>query len=179
HLDGRGLGHGADRCDLGLCGRRRGRDHRGGHRHRNRSDSARIWRICTFVDGDFARLRGHDEHDPLGSEKENPDTYYPHGRAEFDEPAFARVIKDTDSEVLRCYREARRYNPKLRGVVMAEMTVTPDGTIATAEVTDSSLEDRGVENCVKRLVRDLTFPRGVTSRPARVTYSWQLRPDAG
>ncbi|MEO1481555.1 MAG: AgmX/PglI C-terminal domain-containing protein [Myxococcota bacterium] len=113
------------------------------------------------------------------SEKENPDTYYPHGRAEFDEPAFARVIKDTDSEVLRCYREARRYNPKLRGVVMAEMTVTPDGTIATAEVTDSSLEDRGVENCVKRLVRDLTFPRGVTSRPARVTYSWQLRPDAG
>lgn len=111
-------------------------------------------------------------------ETQEPSTYYPHGQTEFDEPTFARVIKNTDSEILSCYRSARRYNPSLQGTVMAEMTVTPAGTIAAAEVTDSSLSHSGVEECVKRLVTDLTFPKGVTSRPARVTYSWRLMPDA-
>lgn len=102
-----------------------------------------------------------------------PKTLYPVGELKFDETKLARVMKRTDDQVLHCYA---RSGASRRGQVMAELTLTPEGTVQTAAVSDSTLEDPTVERCVQDLVSGLVFPKGTTNRPARVTYYWKLDP---
>ncbi len=102
-----------------------------------------------------------------------PKTLYPMGQLDFDEVKLAQVMKRTDDQVLHCYREA---GASRRGKVMAELTLTPEGKVQTAAVSDSTVNDRRVERCVQDLVRGLVFPKGTTNKPARVTYYWELSP---
>lgn len=97
-------------------------------------------------------------------------------KAQIDQTVLRRVIQQSDARVHLCYLQALESQPSLRGRIVANLDVVPDGTVAGARIAESTVEDRAVERCVSRVIRSLTFPKDATPERTTVTYYWRFQP---
>lgn len=88
--------------------------------------------------------------------------------------AIHRLIGAEAADLRRCYERARAEHPALAGTLVLELTITADGTVRSAEVVESTLDDALVTDCIAAEVRLWHFPS--SAGEVHVRYPFALRP---
>jgi hypothetical protein len=70
-----------------------------------------------------------------------------------------RVVMARTGAYRACYESAAAREPSLRGNVTITFSVAPDGSVSSASIGGSSLNNARVEGCVLRQFKRLTFPK--------------------
>lgn len=79
-------------------------------------------------------------------------------RGALDREVIHRVIRRHVVEVQRCYESGLAANPTMAGRVVVQLIIAGSGAVQTASITDSTLHDAAVEQCIVTRVRTWTFP---------------------
>lgn len=82
---------------------------------------------------------------------------------------ISRVVMSRMGAFRACYEAALGRDPTMRGTVSVSWSIAPGGSVTTASVASSSLNNARVEGCVLRQVRRLKFP---TADKATGPVSW-------
>ena len=90
--------------------------------------------------------------------------------------AVHRLIAAEAADLRRCYEHARSEHPALAGTLVLELAVTAEGTVRSAEVVESTLDDALVTDCIAAEVRLWHFPS--SAGEVHVRYPFELRPGA-
>jgi TonB family protein len=79
-----------------------------------------------------------------------------------------RVIKARTGVFRACYQRELNRTPGLAGKVVIDFTIGEDGTVTSAEVKSTTMNNDAVESCLVRQIRKLRFPAKGTR--ANVSY---------
>lgn len=89
---------------------------------------------------------------------------------------ISSVVNSRYGAFRACYDSALSRNPSLQGGVSASFSITPGGSVSSANVS-GSIGDARVTSCILRQVRRLSFP--TADKPTGANYSWMFRPSKG
>ncbi|MCB0368011.1 MAG: energy transducer TonB [Bdellovibrionales bacterium] len=92
-----------------------------------------------------------------------------------DRNAIAAVIQRHLSEVRYCYESGLQKKPNLSGRVSMKFMIGPNGSVRTAQVSQSSLGHRPVENCIRDHLKTWKFPEPEGGVNVKVSYPFVLR----
>lgn len=84
------------------------------------------------------------------------------------------VVRRNSGQLLYCYEKALQSQPQLRGRVTTQWVVGPAGSVKSAKVSSTSLNNRTVENCVVASIKGWKFPRPVGGVHVDVTYPFDF-----
>lgn len=87
---------------------------------------------------------------------------------------IASVMNSRYGAFRACYDSALAREPTLQGGAAASFSITPGGSVSSANVS-GSVGPR-VTSCILRQVRRLSFP--TADKPTGANYSWSFRPSA-
>jgi hypothetical protein len=76
-----------------------------------------------------------------------------------DKEIIRRVIKQHLAQIRYCYEKELTRSPGLFGKVATQFTISKDGDVTTAEVTQSTLSNAEVERCITSKIRTWVFPK--------------------
>lgn len=93
-----------------------------------------------------------------------------------DRAMIRRTVRAHINEVRHCYNEGLVADPKLSGRVVVAFNIGSTGKVMTSVVSESSVDDSNVGNCIARAVRRWTFPRMGTAGNVLVRYPFVLSP---
>ena len=93
--------------------------------------------------------------------------------------AIRRVIRQHLNEVRFCYEKGLADRPDLEGRVQVGFVIKSDGSVGGAKIKDSSLGDKGVEQCIAKAVERWTFPAPEGCGLVIVSYPFNLVPASG
>lgn len=85
-----------------------------------------------------------------------------------------RVVRSHRRELKYCYEQQLQMNPELAGRVSVDFTIAATGDVLAARVTDSSLDNPVVEQCVTRRIRRWTFPAPKQGQLVEVSYPFNF-----
>jgi TonB family protein len=85
-----------------------------------------------------------------------------------------RVIREHRSEVTFCYEKELQKDTDLAGRVKVRFNITKTGDISTAQVTESSLDNETVEDCVTDSIRGWKFPKPKGNGGVIVNYPFNF-----
>ncbi len=83
---------------------------------------------------------------------------------------IGRVIRRNLARFKYCYEKQLNANPNLAGKVSVYFTIAPTGSVASASVRETSLNDTKVEDCVTKVMTSLKFPQPRGGGVVVVTY---------
>ncbi len=117
---------------------------------------------------------GHSQRVPKGPEIRQ-------GKAKIDgnsvdKDVIRRIIRNHHNEIRHCYNEGLAKDPRLQGRVAVMFTIGPTGLVPSAAVTENTMGDRNVANCVAAAVRRWKFPKPMNGGTAMVTYPFTFSP---
>ena len=84
--------------------------------------------------------------------------------------AIREVLLRHVPAVKYCYERKLRENPSLRGKIVVQITVAPDGSVSDAAVVSSTLADPEVEQCILSRIRQWKDFEPIDSREGTVTF---------
>jgi TonB family protein len=97
------------------------------------------------------------------------------GRGGLDKEIVRRVVRSHVKEIKFCYERELQRQPGLHGRVSVRFVIAPDGRVATVGITESSVENAGVERCVADAVARWEFPQARDGGVTFVTYPFVLQ----
>ena len=94
----------------------------------------------------------------------------------YDEQDIVDVVKDDLADLRSCYEKGLERDPTLAGRVDVQFVIGPTGRVPVSVVSNTTLSDRNVANCIAKAVKRFKFakPRGGGS--VVVTYPFKLAP---
>ena len=96
----------------------------------------------------------------------------PSGR--LDKDIIRRVVRSHIKEVRRCYEAGLARDATLKGRVSITFTISPTGSVAATEVSESTMKDAAVAPCIAAEVMTWTFPEPEGGGNVVVTYPFVL-----
>ena len=93
-----------------------------------------------------------------------------------DREIIQRVVRQHRREVRDCYSEVLERDPDLGGRVIVRFTIDPSGTVASAGIQESDLDNDDVEDCLLRRIERWRFPEPSTPGLVHVTYPFIFSP---
>ena len=69
------------------------------------------------------------------------------------------VVKRRAGAIRACYESRLQLNPKLSGKLTARWTISIEGKVSGVSVTQNSIKDGKVTNCVLRVLRRMRFQK--------------------
>jgi TonB family protein len=87
-----------------------------------------------------------------------------------DREAVHRVVRSHTGAVRYCYEKELARKPDLSGRVTTHFVIDKNGAVTEATITESTLGDSAVEDCLLRQIRSWHFPAKATS----VTYPFRF-----
>ncbi len=93
-----------------------------------------------------------------------------------DKDLIRRVVRAHINEVRGCYDQGLARDPNLRGRVEVQFAIGPTGSVSSSVVSESSVADAAVGQCIAKAVRRWRFPTGALGGSALVTYPFTLAP---
>lgn len=100
----------------------------------------------------------------------------PEVRGQLDREIIQRVIREHRREIRACYEGELQRNTSLEGRVVVAFVISPDGAVAGSRITESSLNNSAVENCVATRVRQWRFPEPRGGGTVNVNYPFVFSP---
>lgn len=89
---------------------------------------------------------------------------------------IGRVIRRNLARFKYCYEKELNANPNLSGKIAVYFQIAPTGSVATAEVRETQMNDANVEGCVVKVMRTLKFPQPRGGGIVVVTYPFVFQP---
>lgn len=97
-----------------------------------------------------------------------------------DDPIYremmGRVVDDHRAQIRHCYERELPQTPTLRGRIVLEWVIDPDGDVRSVRAVSSTLGNAGLERCILDKVRAWPFPAPPAGVTAIVRYPFVLRP---
>ncbi|MBV1860429.1 MAG: AgmX/PglI C-terminal domain-containing protein [Nannocystaceae bacterium] len=97
-------------------------------------------------------------------------------RGALDKDLIRRVVRAHINQVRHCYNQALARDPTARGKVAVQFTIGRTGKVPLAVVSETTLKDRAVGNCIAKAVRRWKFPSPEGGGNVMVTYPFVLNP---
>ncbi|AKU91307.1 adventurous gliding motility protein GltG [Vulgatibacter incomptus] len=94
----------------------------------------------------------------------------------YDKELVRRVINSHRAQIRYCYENELIRNPKLSGRIQVKFTISGDGTVPFAQVTNSTMGNAQVESCIAARFRSWQFPPPKGGGTASVTYPFVFSP---
>jgi len=94
----------------------------------------------------------------------------PHVTGDLDREIVRRVFMRSKAQLTYCYEKARLTNPALAGTLVLKFEITPEGTVAAAEIASSTLASPDVEQCALARSRTWQYPKPADGKAVSVTY---------
>lgn len=91
-----------------------------------------------------------------------------------DQDQIIAVINRNKGQITYCYEQGLRAQPTIGGRVAVSFIIGPNGKISKANVAESSLGSRSVENCMIARMKTWQFPRPVGAVNVDVLYPFEL-----
>jgi len=85
-----------------------------------------------------------------------------------------RVVMSRSGAFQACYEIASAHDPTLKGSVGVSFSISPGGSVASASITGSSLNNPHVEGCILRQFNRLQFP--TADKPTGASFPFAFRP---
>ena len=92
-----------------------------------------------------------------------------------DKEIVRRVVRQHRNEVRHCYEVGLIAKPALEGRVVTQFTIATTGRVLGSAVTESSVRDRDVEQCIAQAVRRWEFPKPQGGGIVIVSYPFVLK----
>lgn len=92
-----------------------------------------------------------------------------------DRSAIDEVIRRNLGQVRFCYEQALQGTPSLSGRVAMGFTIGGNGLVKSAQVENSSMANKGVEDCITMRLKTWKFPVPQGGVDVKVTYPFVLR----
>lgn len=92
-----------------------------------------------------------------------------------DKAAIDEVIRRNIGQVRFCYEQALQGTPNLSGRVAMGFTIGGNGLVKAANVENSSMANKGVEDCITMRLKTWKFPLPQGGVDVKVTYPFVLR----
>ena len=73
------------------------------------------------------------------------------------EEDIAYVMDKNKSKLHALYRKARRSNPGIKGKIVLEITISPEGKVLVVNIASSELNDKRLESRIVARVRQFNF----------------------
>lgn len=87
------------------------------------------------------------------------------------------VVQKYRSQIRACYDSALQRNPALRGKISIAFNIQPNGIVSYSAVKESTIGDRGLEECIVSRVRTWVFPKPEAPVVTEVTaFPFYLNP---
>lgn len=86
-----------------------------------------------------------------------------------------RVVARHNSQVKYCYEKELQRKPDLSGKVVAAFTIGASGDVLETRVSETTIQDSAVEQCLMRVVTHMKFPPCEGGGTAEVTYPWLFK----
>lgn len=93
-----------------------------------------------------------------------------------DQSVVQATIAKYLSQVRACYEDGLRVNPGLAGLVKTRFEISGTGSVANAQVLQSTLGNAGVESCIAARIKTWQFPKPLGGNSVKVSYPFLLRP---
>jgi TonB family protein len=91
-----------------------------------------------------------------------------------DKDIIRRIVRAHINEVRHCYNQGLSKDPNLKGRVAIQFTIGGSGKVPTAVVSQSTIKDASVGNCIAKAVRRWKFPKPRGGGSVIVTYPFVL-----
>ena len=85
-----------------------------------------------------------------------------------------RVVRRHRSEIKSCYERQLQKNPKLAGTVTVKFIIAGTGSVMTAMIASSDMNDATMESCMTRKIRAWSFPEPQGGGIVNVTYPFKF-----
>ncbi len=170
-VQGRTIG---DAEGLGGLGTRGSGPGGGGHSR----DSVGVGSLGTRGRGGGGRGGYGDSAGRLGGKVEHEVTIRPGSpliMGSLDKEIIRRVIKQHISQIRYCYERELQRTPGLFGKVATKFTISASGSVQSAQVSESTLKNRAVEQCITARIRTWKFPKPKGGGIVIVKYPFILK----
>lgn len=97
---------------------------------------------------------GKEREVQVGFETGNPDA-----EGGLTKEQINRVVRAHQAAIKYCYEKELQRQPKLSGRIDVAWTIRESGSVDRAKVIKSTLENRAVEGCIERQIKNWQFPR--------------------
>ncbi|TYK65428.1 AgmX/PglI C-terminal domain-containing protein [Colwellia echini] len=91
------------------------------------------------------------------------------------EEDIAYVMDKNKSKLHALYRKARRSNPGLKGKIVLEITISPEGSVLAVNIASSELDDKSLEARIVSRVKQFNFG-AANVKAVTVTYPIEFLP---
>lgn len=91
------------------------------------------------------------------------------------EEDIAYVMDKNKSKLHQLYRKARRSNPSIKGKIVLEITISPDGSVLNVVIASSELNDKRLESRIVARVKQFNFGEA-NVKAVTVTYPIEFLP---
>jgi TonB family protein len=88
---------------------------------------------------------------------------------------IAKIIRKHWNEIKYCYETELNKNPNLYGKVAVAFTIDGTGAVSDANISESTMGNTNVENCMTVRVRRWRFPEPKGGGQVFVTYPWVFK----
>jgi TonB family protein len=100
-------------------------------------------------------------------------------RGSLDKEIIRRIIRRHINEVKYCYEQELVRKPELGGRVAVQFTIAATGQVVASVLSQSTMGNPRVENCVVQAVRRWEFPKPLGGGIVIVTYPFNFTPAGG
>jgi hypothetical protein len=87
---------------------------------------------------------------------------------------ISRVVMSRYGAFRACYEAAAARDPSMSGSVSVSWSITPGGSVSSANIGGSSLGNPRVEGCIKRQFTRLSFP--TADKPTNASWTFSFKP---
>lgn len=91
------------------------------------------------------------------------------------EEDIAYVMDKNKSKLHALYRKARRSNPSIKGKIVLEITISPEGSVLSVVIASSELDDKRLESRIVARVKGFNFG-AANVKAVTVTYPIEFLP---
>ena len=114
----------------------------------------------------------------LGRKKDRSITIYTDKvtiRGSLPKEVIRRVIKQHLPQIRYCYEKELLRSPGIFGKVSTQFVISGAGTVSTAKVAETTLNNRAVESCITQKIRTWRFPKPKGGGIVVVKYPFVLK----
>lgn len=86
------------------------------------------------------------------------------------------VLKRNLAQIRYCYQRELTKNPQLAGRIAVRFTIAPDGSVSSAEIAESTMDNELVPTCLTGRFLRFVFPAPRNQKPVIVTYPITFSP---
>ena len=120
-------------------------------------------KVESTIEADQSKLAKAETGSSSGTQKS--------GLKKRSEDEIERVFQTNKSGIFNLYNRALRKNPSLAGQVLVELTIAPDGSVSSAKILSSELDDEALERKLLLKIKKFKFK---SSNVAEITVTYPI-----